>query len=270
LRDQNIWLDSVSLIFAATLLYFGFRDRSARVDAALALAAGVLLALILLMPGQMFGSAYADIRLWPIFFIVGLAAIAPANAHWRGAAAIAGVALALFVVRIGATSAGFAAYDRSYAQHARALDYARQGASIAVLTYDPNCERWRHERVAHIGSLAIVRKDAFVNSQWEIPGGLLLTPLHARGTAFNADPSQNVGPPGCHGPVGPTLQERFREVPRDRFDYVWLLGFDPRIVRAPPGVRLLYSDDRSAFYELRSPSRQEITSQPPHPARASG
>jgi hypothetical protein len=270
LRDQNIWLDSVSLIFAGTLLYFGLRDRSARVAAALVVAAAVILALILLMPGQMFGSHYADIRLWPIFFIVGLAAIAPANAGWRGASVIAGVALALFVVRIGATSAGFAAYDQSYARHLRALDYAPEGASIAVLTYDPNCEGWRHERVAHIGSLAIVRKDAFVNSQWEIPGGLLITPLHASGTAFNADPSENVGPPGCHGPIGPALQEKFRQIPRDRFDYVWLLGFDPRVVQPPPGVRLLYSDDRSAFYELRSPSLQATTSPPPQPARAGG
>lgn len=256
LRDQNVWLDGLSLIFAIGLLYLGLRDRSIRVHPALGVAAGLFLLLILLMPARMFGSAYADIRLWPIFFMVGLTALAPAQASWRGASLVAALALALFVVRIGVTCGGFAAYEASYARHLRALDYAPRGASIAVLTFEPNCEGWRHERVAHLGSLAIVRKEAFVNSQWEIPGGLLLTPLHARGTAFNADPSQNVSSTaGCGAPIGPAVLAKLDQIPRDRFDYVWLLGFDPKVLPAAPGARLLYSDDRSAFYALDPRSR---------------
>jgi hypothetical protein len=266
LRDQYFWLDSLSLIFAVVLLYFGLRDRSARVNPALGVAAAIFLALILLMPARMFGSAYADIRLCPIFFIVGLTAIVPATAKRRVASVIAGAALALFIVRTAVTAEGFAAYDQSYARHLRALDHVPRGASIAVLTNDPNCEGWRHERVAHLGSLAIVRKDAFVNSQWENSAGLLLTPLRARGTAFNGDPSQIVSPPsGCGGPIGPALAEKIRQVPRDRFDYVWLLGFGPQARRAPPGARLLYSDDRSALYELRAPAPLEAS----RPDRAS-
>ena len=44
------------------------------------------------MPAWLFGSAYADVRLWPIFFIVGLTALVPRTAHWRGASVIAGAA----------------------------------------------------------------------------------------------------------------------------------------------------------------------------------
>jgi hypothetical protein len=269
LRDQSPWLDRLSLLFAIILLYYGYRERVARASPALAVAAGALLALILLLPNRIFGSAYADIRLWPIFFIVALAALAPARTDWRGAPVIAGAALLLFVVRIGVTTAGFAAYEQSYVRHLHALDYAPRGASIAVLANDAMCEGWRHERVAHLGGLAIVRKDGFVNDQWEIPGGLLLTPLRARGTAFNADPSENFVPAGgCQGAAAPALLQRIGAIPRDRFDYVWLLGFDPKALPPPPGVRLLYADDRSAFYALRPPEPQETTRLTPRKAPA--
>ncbi len=251
LRDQNVWLDTVSLLLAIGLLYFGIRSRDARCDPALLVAAASFLVLILLMPAQMFGSVYADVRVWPIVFIVGLTAIAPTDRMGHGAGVIAGVALAVFVIRIVAMVVGFAAYDSSYAQHLQALKEVSRGASIAVLTRPPSCEKWRAPRMAHLGSLAIVRRDAFVNSQWDASGGQqLLTPIGARGTAFNADPSQyiEIAPGDCDGDLSATLAQRIAQIPRDRFDYVWLLDVDAPHLAAIPGLHRLYQDDRSALY----------------------
>jgi hypothetical protein len=253
LRDQNIWLDTLSLLLASGLLYFGIRSRDVRLNPPLLVGAAIFLMLILLMPGQMFGSVYADVRVWPIFFIVGLTAIAPTERIQRGSAIIAAVALAVFVIRIAAMAAGFAAYDAGYARYLQALNDVPRGASIAVLTRPPNCEPWRGPRVAHLGSLAIARRDAFVNSQWDASGGQqLLTPLRARGTAFNADPSQyiEVASGDCDGDLSATLAQRIAQIPRDRFDYVWLLDVDASHLAALPGLRRLYQDDRSALYEF--------------------
>jgi hypothetical protein len=249
LRDQSLWLDVVSLTFASILILVGLRERALRIHPALGLAAACFLGLILLLPGRMFGSAYADVRLWPIFFMVALAAIAPVNLAWRPASVIAGLAIGLFTLRIAVMSAGFTAYDRDYVRHLHALDYVPQGASVAVLT-PAGCQGWRHTRLEHLGSLAIVRRNAFVNTQWDIPGAQLLTPLRGRGTAFNADPSEKVDrEPDCSAPVAPALTQKIQQIPRDRFDYVWLLGFDaPRLVE--PDLRLLYSDERTALYSL--------------------
>jgi hypothetical protein len=183
LRDQNIWLDTLSLLLAIGLLYFGIRSRDVRRNPPLLVGAASILFLILLMPGQMFGAVYADVRLWPIFFIVGLTAIAPTDRMQRGAAIVAGLALAVFAIRIVAMAVGFAAYDSGYARHLQALKDVPRGASIAVLTRPPSCEQWRAPRVAHLGSLAIVRRDAFVNSQWDASGGQqLLTPRSRKGS----------------------------------------------------------------------------------------
>jgi hypothetical protein len=253
LRDQNIWLDTLSLLLAIGLLYFGIRSRDIRVNPPLLVGAASFLILILLMPGQMFGSVYADVRLWPIFFIIGLTAIAPTDRMQRGAAIVAGLALAVFAIRIVAMAVGFAAYDSGYARHLQALKDVPRGASIAVLTRPPSCEQWRAPRVAHLGSLAIVRRDAFVNSQWDASGGQqLLTPLRARGTDFNADPSQylEVAPGDCDGDLSAALAQRIAQIPRDRFDYVWLLDVDAAHLAVMPGLRRLYQDDRSALYEF--------------------
>jgi hypothetical protein len=253
LRDQNIWLDTLSLLLSIGLLYFGIRSRDVRLNPPLLVGAAIFLILILSMPGQMFGSVYADVRLWPIFFIVGLTAIVPTDRTWRGSAIVASVALTVFGIRIAAMAVGFAAYDASFTQHLQALNDIPRGASIAVLTRPPTCEPWRGPRVAHLGSLAIVRRDAFVNSQWDASGGQqLLTPLRARGTAFNADPSQYIQvPPGdCDGDLSATLAQRIAQIPRDRFEYVWLLDVDASHLATLPGLRRLYHDDRSALYEF--------------------
>lgn len=251
LRDQNIWLDALSLLLAIGLLYFGIRSHDARLNPPLLVGAATFLILILLMPGQMFGSVYADVRLWPIVFIVGLTAIAPLDRMPRGSAVVAGMALAVFAVRIVAMAVGFTAYDAGFAQHLQALNQVPRGASIAVLTRPSICEQWRAPRVAHLGSLAIVRRDAFVNSQWDASGGQqLLTPLRARGTDFNADPSQYIQllPGDCDGDLSATLAHRVAQIPRDRFDYVWLLDVDASQLAILPGLQRLYRDDRSALY----------------------
>jgi hypothetical protein len=253
LRDQNHSLDRLSLLFAAGLLGWGLISRRTVGKPALLVAAAILLALILVLPRQLFGSGFADVRLWPIFFIVALTALAPREPSWRGAPLIAAAALALFAVRVAVMGAGFVEYDQTYARRLKALDYAPRGASIAVLVAHPRCDGWRQERVSHLDDLAIVRRDAFVNTQWEIPGGQLLTPLRARGDRFNADPSQFVLPAGgCQADFRSTLTRKIAQIPRDRFEYLWLIGFDPSHVDPPPGAQRLYADDRSEFYALRS------------------
>jgi hypothetical protein len=253
LRDQNIWLDTLSLLLAIGLLYMGVRSRLVRLNPPLLLGAGILLVLILLMPGMMFGAVYADVRLWPIFFIVGLCAVVPIDRAWRGSAIVAGMALAIFALRIAAMATGFAAYDNAFTQHLHALDDVPQGASIAILTRPSQCEPWRAPRLAHLGSLAIVRRDAFVNSQWDASGGQqLLTPLRARGTEFNADPSQYIQlqPGSCEDDLGVAFAQRIAVIPRDRFEYLWLLDVDTSKLTGLPPMRRIYQDRRTALYEL--------------------
>jgi hypothetical protein len=257
LRDQNQWLDMSSVALASVLILWGCSRRRARPSAALSLATAAFLGLILLMPRQLFGSAFADVRLWPIAFITALTAIAPIERSSRVGLSVAGAALAIFALRMAVTALGFASYEQAYDGHLRALGFVQPGARIAVLVLHTRCDGWRQERVAHLSDIAIVRKDAFVNSQWEIPGGQLLTPLVARGSNFNSDPSQYVLPQGgCSADSSPALLQRIAKLPRDRFDYLWLLNFDTLRVALPGDFQRLYVDERSSLYAVGPAGRK--------------
>jgi hypothetical protein len=254
LRDQSQALDILSLCAAAAVLAYAAFDPRLKLNPPLALAGFAFSALALLLPYRLLGSAYADSRLFPVIFIVFLLAIGPAQGGRpaRAERAIAAAAALLFAVRIAVSAAGFNAYDRTFDSHLRALDFVERGASIATLVRVPCPMPWRRPRLEHLDSLAIVRREAFVNSQWDVAGAELMRPKGAVGTAFNSDPSSfvSVGEPPCPGNAGEALRERISAIPRDRFAYVWIVDFETAALPAYPGLERLYSDERSSLYRI--------------------
>jgi len=248
LRDQDRTLDIVTLMLATGLIYAALRSRALKYDRGLGLAAAIILLLIGLLPYQLIGSAYADARLWPMAFIVAILAIKPVTA--RAAALIAAVGGAIFLTRTAVMAWGFADYQRSYASHLRALDKLPMGARVAVFVEFPCDVSWRRPRLDHLDGMVIVRRNAFTNAQWDVPGAQLLTPLGAIGTRYNADPSQLVRARGCPTDLRPELARRIGTFPRDRFDYVWAIGFRPGTLPAWPGLTPLFADDRTILYRI--------------------
>jgi hypothetical protein len=255
LRDQNRFLDLVSIIFYVSILMYVVVSKTIKLNYELAFPALLLFLCELVIPIKLFGSVYADIRLWPVIFQIALLSPVPGSVGAMASRLILGSGLLLAVARLAVMSAGFAQYDRDFTRHLRALDHVPAGASI--ITFAPDiCHmsplNWRLPRLNQLSGMAVVRREAFVNSQWVIPGGQLLTALRAKGTKFNSDPSQVITPkPDCAGPLWPEVMRRLPEVPRDRFDHLWLIGFDMAQAPAIPGAELLYADEESALYRLR-------------------
>ena len=249
LRDESIWLDLASIAGALGLILWGFTDRKRfAVAPALALASAIMVIAIALVPRQLFGSAFADGRIWPLAFMFALLALRPRI----GSAPIATAAMALFAVRTAVTLSGFLAYDTTYARHLRALDAMPRGARVAVFTRFP-CEAqvpWRRSRIEHLDGIAIVRRDVFTNGQWDVPGAQLLTPLGARGTWANADPSQLVRDRLCPPDLRPALALRIAALPRDRFDMVWVTGFLPQTLPRVSGLTPVFADDETILYRI--------------------
>jgi hypothetical protein len=248
LRDQVEWFDMACLALSIALIFFGFTSRWFERDRALGRAALTLLVALFVMPYQLFGSAYADARLWPVVFIVALLAFRPAaTAPARLAPAIALGAAAIFAVRIALTTIGFQTYDRDMARHLQALDQIPRGSHVAVFVEFPSYVPWRRPRLEHMDGIAIVRRDVFTNSQWEVPGAQLLIPLGAKGTRYNADPSQYIMGPGD---LRPKLKKRLEAFPRDKFDFVWLIGYRPETLPRYAGLTPLFADDRTILYRI--------------------
>lgn len=222
---------------------------------ALGTPALLLFALIILLPAQLSVSALADARLWPVTLATALLAIrlSPDQHRLRGGMTIAG--LVIFLTRIAVATAGFMALDRAIAAHLQALELITPGSRVAVLVKNPCHDHRLIHRLNHIDAMAIVRRDAFTNSQWSIKGSHRVLPLGGAGTPFNADPSQFIPSESCNPPLNPdeqraALQRRIAQIPPDHFDYFWVINFDPRLIAPQPGLIRLYADDLTSLYRL--------------------
>lgn len=254
LHDQSQPLDVLSVVgigfVLVTLLALSLlRGRRMAIDLHLGIAALALALLYCVMPFQIFGSAYADTRLAPVLAIVFILAIKPPGGLVEQLCAAA--AAALLAARLVIAAQGYAAYDRDFTSHLRALDRIADGSRVAALV-GFSCDRpWREARTQHLASLAVVRRRAFVNTHWDTPGAELLVPKGAPGTTYNADPSQFVFDfKRCPEDLRPRLAAKIAAVPRDVFDYVWVFGFAPASLPAYPGLRPLYADGASVLYAV--------------------
>jgi hypothetical protein len=266
LRDQSRLLDVASVIgiafvVAAVVGLTWIQGRRFAFEPHLGFAALALALLYLVVPNQLLGSGYADTRLAPVATMVALLSIAPARGAIERSCAL--VMVVLLAVRLAVGSAGYAAYDRDFTSHLKALDRITPGARVAALVgapceawdaelvSSPGEEPWRWPRNQHLASLAVVRRSAFVNTSWKVSGDELVIPTGALRTSFNADPSQFVSDiDDCPTDLRPRLAQRIAEVPRGIFDYVWVFGFAPASLPRYDGLRPLYADGASVLYAV--------------------
>lgn len=225
-RDESQALDVATgfLVYLLILILLGqLLFRRAGASAGL-LGAGLLLSLLfLLLPHMLLGSYYADMRLLPAALMLLLVAIVPRSPRLSLAVAAAG--LALFAARIAVTAAGWHQRATAIERDLAVLDHVPRGSRIAVMASRSLCWGWTPRGFEHVPSLAIVRRHAFVNSQWDQPGANPMRPIYNRGRDFNAVPSNLLGGPDrrCEGRP---LSEVLKILPRDRFDFVWLFEWE--------------------------------------------
>jgi hypothetical protein len=131
-----------------------------------------------------------------------------------------------------------------------AIDAMPRGARVASFFGLPTAEPWALHRDSHLGAMVIVRREGFSNDQW-ITGAFNLLELkyHEAGT-FGANPSQVVRPNGTHDGIYRTIDEALAEVPRDKFDYIWLIdvpSFDKRLLT---GLESVWRGRGSTLYRI--------------------
>ena len=250
LQDRWMEFDQVSLLLALGVIYFGARMKAFGWERLLGLAAALLLLVFLCLPRIVFGSAFADMRLLPFVIAVALLAIKPPATEdykWARAAALAG--LAFFLVRTAGTTASFLIYDASYDRELAALNALPRNARVAAFThYDCDAVGW--PRLVHLPGIAIVRREAFSNDQWVAAGAQLLRVNYPAGGTFVSDPSQLVTRNSCRTKHWRRIDDALREVPRNAFDYVWLLRPPPYDARLTAGLTPVWRDGTSVLFRI--------------------
>jgi hypothetical protein len=223
--------------------------RSLVIDPRMA-AGGVLLSIACtVMPATIFSSWAADERIAPAAAIA-LALSLRSRGRARDAWALVLLAAALFVVRTAEMTWRWYEADHRYAHALTALDLVPRGARISAMVLDDACHTgWAANGWSHLPGLAIVRRDALVNSQWPLVGAPLLRVIYPAPAKWVHDPSQHVPAFGCETPGLSALHRRIAATPHAYFDYLWVLN--TRGARDPwPGRDPLYRDANSALFRL--------------------
>ena len=284
LRDRWMAFDLASVTVLFLVLLKGVRDERVEYSRNLVLSAAFLAVVYVLLPRIVFGSAYADMRLAPYVLAIALIALRPRRGlSFRGASTLAIVGLLFFVVRIGATTVSYVMYSNDYDRVLTALDHVPPRARLLTFVGRQYCaDVWPSSRLEHVAGLALERKLAYANDQWSMAGGQLLTVRYAPAKRFAHDPSEIVTQRRCRGQWWRPSETALKLLPRDAFDYVWLVHpprYDEALTR---GMTPIWRSGRDVLYRIDDrrpiidPTAYEILSRPnpeddrrPPPARRS-
>ncbi len=251
LRDQWMVFDLASLMVLLALLWVAARDRRLAFARDLGFAALALLLIYLLLPRVIFGSSYADMRLIPYVFALALLAIRPtALADGRLLARLAIAATAFLLVRAAANTVSLWIYGRSYDRELAAVDHVPPGARLVTFVGRQCGVIWWVTRLEHLSGLALERKRAFSNDQWDMAGGQPLAVAYPVGGAYVRDPSQVVVANGCRQPRFRTIGQSLRGFPRQAFDYVWLIRPPAYSAADAQGLQPVWQSGTSVLYRV--------------------
>ena len=250
LRDRWKLLDIGSLVVPALVFLYALVSRKLTLSRNLAFSALVLAASFVLLPRIIFGSAYADMRLVPYLMAVGLLAIRFRGAPDRRTAhSLAVLGLLFFATRTAANTISLAMAAKDQSAKLTAIDVMPRGARVISLAGLPCREYWPMLRNGHLGAMVIVRREGFSNDQWVIEGVNLLDLKYNRAGYFAADPSQLVRPNQCRDPIHREIDESLAALPRDDFDYVWLIDVPPYDPATAADMRLVWRGPGSVLYQ---------------------
>lgn len=234
--------DMGSLAVLVLLLVWALATRAVRFDRRVGIAALLCLACFIALPFRVFGSAFADMRLFPYALALALVAIGmarPGQASRQASRAllVAGVlAIAFFGVRMASTAIAYRNLDGQVQAALPAVDKLPMGARVAFFSVKPCRTRWALAPLDHLAGAAMVRRDAFVNDQWQQPG---VNPLKVRYPAaepFIRDPSHLAVREDCKpGGTYPRLSKALARLPREAFTHIWIVGEYDRKLKPPEG-----------------------------------
>ncbi len=236
LRVHWMLVDVLSLVGLLCFGYWAVRGAGGRIDRRMGLATVLCLAAFLILPARVFSSFFADMRLMPYVLICALLAISAEPMRPKLLRLAMLVAIGFFLARTGITTAAYIEKDRVITRQLATLDAIPRGARVAFFSLEP-CEfSWAPSVSSHLGSVAMVRRNAFANDQWEDTGVNPLLIHYPAAGAFASDPSQLVLRDDCPSAHYPHLAARLAKLPMAAFTHVWIVGEVPPDLPVPAGL----------------------------------
>jgi hypothetical protein len=258
LKDRWQTFDYASFLLMFAVLILAALWRKTLITTSLGLASLGFFALFFAMPYIVFGSAYADMRLFPFALGCALLAIGVArDIPIRTAATIAFVGLAFFTVRLIGTTYSFLLYDQDYSRSLAALDHLPKNSRLLSFVYKPCDPDWMTHRRDHLPSYALIRRSSFANDQWDLPGSQLIKVKYLEGSGWTNDPSQFTTGTFCRPDWRP-LPVAVKTFPRDKFDYLWIIGKPNGVSIDESGLEMVWQSEGDKLYRIAQPASKSI------------
>src|SRR6185436_5166934 len=120
-----------------------------------------------------------------------LLAVRPAEgASRRFLSGLAAIGILFVVLRFGALTESLRRYDAVFDRELAALDHVPRGARLITFAGTRCRDQWTMTRLDHLAGMAVVRRDAFSNEQWSLPGAQLVQARMFEAGKYRKDPSQ--------------------------------------------------------------------------------
>ena len=132
-------------------------------------ASGLVFAVYLLLPSQIYGGSGADHRLPTAFLLLLVAASTPRFPSRRVAAVVGITAASVLIVRLGLIGQVWRETDRVYRADLAGIDALPRGVKLAV-AHPEGLFHVARTPTVHLALIAIARRDAFVPTLFAIPG----------------------------------------------------------------------------------------------------
>jgi hypothetical protein len=222
-----------------------------KMNGRIGLAAAIAFAAFLLLPKQVFGSVFADMRLAPYVVMLGLLALDDGKLQRTTRVSLMLLALAFLVTRL--TLTGIVYQDREHALDGQlgALSVIPERARIATLIEIPCQSEWALPWFSHIGSMAIVRKHAFANDQWANASMNPLQVHFAAAGSYATDDRQLYFPSRCG--MAPELAQTLKALPLRAFTDIWVVGARPSTIPVRKGLTLRWRSGNAAVFTVDRP-----------------
>lgn len=252
-RTKWIGPDAASVFVVVSLIYWAIRSKSVGFDMRLSIAALLCFVSFMLLPIQVFGSMFADMRLAPYVLMTALLAISPQKLGSKTMRTLNLIAFTFFACRMLTTAAAYIEQDRSVAEVLPTIDSIPEGSRVAFFSVVPCTETWELPVLSHMGGVALARRNVFVNNQWQVAGVNPLIVDYAAAAPFEHDPSQFVHEGDCKRPVYPNLARVLDEFPHPAFTHVWIVGSLPDPLVVPLGLEPIPHAGKGALYAVINP-----------------
>lgn len=177
-----------------------------------------------------------DLRTAPIALLVLVLAITPAARPERERVIVL-AGLFLFVVRVSTVTYDWVRHGRILEERVALLEGIPRGSRVGYLWTAPHCGfPWRLQPDEKLGSYALVRRDAYVNTLFMVDNARLMTIRDPLLAARWSGGTQDL-PPLCpqNRPDLDLLRSKVAAMRRDGFQTVWISGIAARDLPPLPG-----------------------------------